>query len=83
MYKVLLEHQAARELDTLPLEVFRRVDAGIEHLGRNPRPPGCLKLSHQEGYRIRISKYRVLYEIDDRAKTVTIYRVKHRSQAYR
>ncbi len=83
MYKVFLEHQAARELDSLSLEAFRRADAAIARLGENPRPPGCLKLSGEEGYRIRVGRYRILYEVDDRTKSVTIYRVKHRSQAYR
>lgn len=83
MYRVRYERQAARQLDDLPLEVYRRVDSAIEHLALNPRPPGCLKLSAEEGYRIRIGKYRVLYTVDDQTKSITIYRVKHGSQAYR
>jgi mRNA interferase RelE/StbE len=83
VYRVRYERQAARQLDDLPLEVYRRVDSAIEHLALNPHPPGCLKLSAEEGYRIRIGKYRVLYTVDDQTKSITIYRVKHRSQAYR
>ena len=41
------------------------------------------KLAADEGYRIRAGDFRILYRIDDRAKEVIIYRVKHRREAYR
>ena len=34
-------------------------------------------------YRIRIGTYRVVYEIDDNRKTVTIVTVGHRGDVYR
>ncbi len=52
-------------------------------LAENPRPDGAKKLKGETGYRIRVGNYRVLYEIDDAAQLVIIYRVKHRRDVYR
>jgi mRNA interferase RelE/StbE len=52
-------------------------------LKENPRPVGCKKLTNQEGYRIRIGNYRILYTIEDENKIVMIYRVGHRRDVYR
>jgi mRNA interferase RelE/StbE len=36
-----------------------------------------------KGYRIRVGDYRILYEIDDAAETVTVTTVAHRRESYR
>jgi mRNA interferase RelE/StbE len=33
-------------------------------------------------YRLRVGDWRVLYTIDDQAREVRIYRIKHREKAY-
>jgi len=54
-------------------------------LAANPRPPGCRKLqgSGRDDYRLRVGNYRVLYEVDDKARAVRIMRVRHRRDVYR
>ncbi|MCK6438686.1 MAG: type II toxin-antitoxin system RelE/ParE family toxin [Planctomycetes bacterium] len=54
----------------------------LNDLPNDPRPHGHKKLS-VGGYRIRFGDYRLLYNIDDDAKTVYIADVLHRSDAYR
>lgn len=44
---------------------------------------GCQKLVGEDGYRIRVGDYRILYRIDDSAKAIYTYRVKHRKEVYR
>lgn len=39
------------------------------------------KLKGAEGYRLRSGKYRILYEIDDKSRTITIRWVLHRKEA--
>jgi len=34
-------------------------------------------------YRLRVGRYRVVYQIDDRERTVTVEYVRHRGSAYR
>ncbi|MFN8455653.1 MAG: type II toxin-antitoxin system RelE/ParE family toxin [Anaerolineae bacterium] len=40
-------------------------------------------MTDEPGYSLRVGVYRILYEIDDAARVVTIYRVKHRREVYR
>ncbi|MCZ6552198.1 MAG: type II toxin-antitoxin system RelE/ParE family toxin [SAR324 cluster bacterium] len=55
----------------------------VESLGDNPRPAGCVKLKGREGWRIRVGRYRVVYEIDDRGGTITVLHIGHRRDIYR
>ncbi len=52
-------------------------------LEENPRPFDIKKLHGQEGYRLRVDDYRVLFTIDDSTKTVMTYAIGHRRQIYR
>jgi mRNA interferase RelE/StbE len=57
--------------------------ARIADLAGNPRPPGCQKLSAQERYRLRVGRYRVVYEIRDRELVVLVVKVADRKDVYR
>ena len=82
-YTPLILRGAQRELGALDPIAFERVCAAIRALRDVPRPIGCRKLAGREGWRIRVGAYRVLYEIDDAARAVTIYHVGHRRDVYR
>jgi mRNA interferase RelE/StbE len=48
------------------------------------RPPGVQKLRGAENqWRLRVGDYRVVYEIDDRQRTIDIVRIRHRREVYR
>jgi mRNA interferase RelE/StbE len=84
VYEVYLERAAERDLKRLPAQDFHRVIPRIKALAENPRPAGCRKLtSSRSDWRIRIGDYRVVYEIDDKAKAVRVMHVKRRREAYR
>ena len=82
-YSLLILPRAQKELARLPDREFERVRDAIRSLPETPRPPGCLKLSGRDGWRIRVGDYRVVYEIDDKAHTVTVQHVGHRRDVYR
>jgi mRNA interferase RelE/StbE len=52
-------------------------------LRENPRPANCRKLTGRDGWRIRIGDYRVIYEINDAAPSLTVFHVGHRREVYR
>ena len=82
-YQVEIAPAAQRDVKRLPPEVIRKVDAAMLELEQTFRPHGCTKLEGSEGeYRVRVGDYRILYVIDDKAKLVTIARVRHRRDAY-
>lgn len=82
-YSVRLKPRAERDLDRLPLPVARRIWQRLLDLEEEPRPRGATKLKGEEGYRIRIGDYRVVYLVDDRQLVVDIVRIAHRREAYR
>jgi mRNA interferase RelE/StbE len=82
-YRLFLLPRAQKELARLPTDSYERIRAAIRALAEEPRPPGCRKLTGREGWRIRIGDYRVLYEIEDTPKTVTVVQVGHRRDVYR
>ncbi|MCJ7565251.1 MAG: type II toxin-antitoxin system RelE/ParE family toxin [Candidatus Aminicenantes bacterium] len=82
MYELLLLPAAQKDLDNLEAPVFARILKKIRALSKDARPPGCLKLTDEDGYRIRTGDYRILYRIDDALKRIYIYRIKHRIDVY-
>jgi mRNA interferase RelE/StbE len=84
VYDVYIERTAERDLKKFPASDFYRIISRIRALTENPRPTGCHKLSGSKtDWRIRIGDYRVIYEIDEKAKVVKVMRVRHRREVYR
>ncbi len=82
MYDLFVLPPAQKDLDRLEARSFERIIKMIRSLAGNPRPPGCLKLTSEEGYRLRVGDHCVLYRVDDSSRRIYIYRVKHRKNAY-
>jgi mRNA interferase RelE/StbE len=82
-YSLSILRKAQKELAQLPLDSYRRVLQAIRALANDPRPSGCRKLTDREGWRIRVGNFRVIYDIDDGNRVVTILHVGHRRDVYR
>jgi mRNA interferase RelE/StbE len=82
-YDLEIKKSAAKELADLPSKDLSRIVERIQALAIAPRPSGSEKLSGEDKYRIRQGDYRVLYEVDDTARKVTVVRVAHRREVYR
>jgi len=82
-YRILVRKSAADELARIPKKDLRRIVDRIRSLEEEPRPQGGEKISAQERYRIRQSDYRIVYSIDDAARTGEIFKIGHRSEIYR
>jgi mRNA interferase RelE/StbE len=80
-YRVLILPRAQRQLRNLPATVGSRVGPRIVALGTSPRPPDASKIQARDLWRIRIGDLRVIYLIDDRARTISIARVARRSES--
>ena len=84
MYEVYLERSAERDLKRVSSDDFHRIVSRIQDLAEKPRPEGCRKITGSiSDWRIRIGDYRVIYEIDDKARIVRVMRVRHRKEVYR
>ena len=84
-YKLLIKPSAGKELEAVGSKGDRHlIVQRIHALVADPRPPGSEKLAgYDDRYRIRQGNYRVVYEIDDDAIEVTIYKIGHRREVYR
>jgi len=83
MYEIKIKKSAKKDLDDLDDKIYVRIDRAIQGLKNDPFPRGVKKLTGEENrYRIRVGKYRILYEIDQKDKTIVIYRIKLRKTAY-
>ena len=82
-YTIVILRRAQKELAELPLEAYTRIRDAIRKLGEEPHPPGCVKLSGRDGWRIRVGRYRVIYEIGNVQRQVTVIHVGHRREVYR
>jgi mRNA interferase RelE/StbE len=83
-YKILIKPSAVKDIEAIPLKKDRRriVDR-ITKLAKNPRPPGCEKLSGQDKYRLRQGRYRIVYSIEDQDLVVYVIKVGHRKDVFR
>lgn len=82
-YHLKIIRKAEKDLDNIKGKDFAVIKKKILSLSENPRLFGCKKLTNEEGYRIRMGNFRILYRIADHEKEVIIYRVKHRRDVYR
>ena len=82
-YRVIIRHQAEKELGRLGHDERNRIGRKLLLLESDPRPTGVIALQGRPGFRIRIGNYRVLYEVDESSKTVTITAIGHRRDVYR
>lgn len=83
MYRLRVLRRALKDIAALPKDYARLVSQHIGRLAQEPRPPDAKKLRGTKEYSLRVGTYRILYDINDEVSTVTVYRVKHRREAYR
>ena len=81
-YCLLITRKSQKQLATLPKKDFLKTKEKIESLALNPRPPGAIKLTGREAWRIRIGNYRVIYEVIDDQLIVKVIKVGHRKDVY-
>lgn len=82
-YEVRILPGALRALRRLSPQDKRRVQAVIELLASNPRPPAALKLTARPEWRVRAGDHRVTYRIEDEVLLVLVITIGHRSNVYR
>ena len=74
---------AEKQLSKLNSPEYDSIKARIYALPDDPQPPDCRKLVDTAGWRIRSGSYRIVYEIDEATKVVTVLKIAHRKDVYR
>ena len=82
-YRVDFTSAVSRQIRKLPKPARIRVLDAAAVLQNDPRLPGARNLVGEDtAWRIRVGEYRLIYDIIDRALTVTVVRVGHRRDVY-
>jgi len=81
-FEVKVTPRAKKELFALPDKIIAAVEEALLELEINPYS-GDYKKLNGDNHRRRIGNYRIVYEIDTGVKLVTVFRIRHRSKAYR
>lgn len=83
-YRITLAPSAARQLRKLDPQARRRIQAALELLAVDPRPPAATQLVGGSGeWRVRTGNYRIVYQIEEDRLLVLVLRLGHRREVYR
>ncbi len=82
-YTIQIERSAQKQLAKINSPFFEAISEKILLLEKDPRPPGCKKLTGRESWRIRVGDYRVIYNISDHILLIMVIDIDHRKQVYR
>ena len=83
-YEIQWHRAARREMRRLPQSDQRRVAMHVAGLANDPQPPGCRRMTGPHvAWRIRVGRYRVVYQIHGNVAIVFIVRVAKRDEVYR
>jgi mRNA interferase RelE/StbE len=84
VYAVEARPRVRKALRQFDVGTRKDVLEAIRSLGANPRPPGVRPLKgHRPWLRLRVGDYRIIYDVDDDARVVTVSVVGHRREVYR
>ena len=82
-YGITLAPPAARQLRKFDPDARRRIQAALELLARDPRPPAATRLVGGSGeWRVHTGDYRIVYEINDDQLLVLVVRMGRRREVY-
>ena len=83
-YAIQFKPAALRQLEKLSRPMRNRIAAKIESLRHDPFPAGCKKLSGlTDAWRVRVSDYRVIYQVQQGILLILVLTVGHRREVYR
>ena len=82
-YSIRIKRSAARELGRIPHDDRKRIIRAIDQLAEQPLAGSLLKGGLRGLRRVRVGRYRVVYEVLDDELVVLVVRVSHRKEAYR
>lgn len=83
-YKLFIKPSVLKQLEKIDPVYRSKIRDKIRLLETDPRHHGSIKLSGEENaYRIRVGKYRIVYEIYDSKVLVCVFNVDHRKDIYR
>jgi mRNA interferase RelE/StbE len=82
-YSIQIKASAAKVLRRLSKETRLRLVSAIDRLANEPLAGAALKGEFSGLRRLRVGRYRVVYEVQNEQLVVLVVRVGHRKEIYR
>lgn len=79
-YDIQFKPKSVKDIESLPSRIQARVLVRIEEMSNDLKGDVRRLTNFTPEYRLRVGDYRVLFEIE--GKTIIIYRIRHRREAY-
>ena len=84
MYGILFSRDAIKVLRRMPRNTARLIRSKIDGLAQDPYAPNnnVKKLVGRPGYRLRVGDWRVIYDLDNGLRILSVERIAPRGGAY-
>lgn len=82
-YSLRIKASAVKSLRRVPTAERLRLIEAIDRLATEPTAGGVLKGEFRGLRRLRVGRYRIVYEVDEGELTILVVRIGHRSDVYR
>jgi mRNA interferase RelE/StbE len=83
VYRLDIPHAVQKSLDKFQTQERSRIYSAALRLKDEPRPNNVERLKSVKLWRIREGDYRIVYDINDTDKIITIVKIGHRREIYR
>jgi mRNA interferase RelE/StbE len=82
-YSLRIKASAVKSLRRVPTAERLRLIEAIDRLATEPTAGGVLKGEFRGLRRLRVGRYRIVYEVDEGELTILVVRIGHRKDVYR
>jgi mRNA interferase RelE/StbE len=84
MYRISFSRDAIKTLRRMPQNTSRLIRSKIDGLAQDPYAPNnnVKKLVGRPGYRLRVGDWRVIYDLDNGLRILSVERIAPRGGAY-
>ena len=84
MYEIFFSRKASHSVNALQETYKKKIGKILKNLKENPFSYPYRRIEGKTNmYRIRIGKYRVLYKVDEKERTITVLKIDKRSRVYK
>ena len=83
MYEVLLTREAEKQLKSIDKRYQKAIAQALLRLSANPQVGEALAYDLKGQYRVKVSRYRIVYEINYAEKQVFVLMIEYRKDVYR
>lgn len=83
MYQVKFTRLAEKQFKKLPLKFQKLCQKSIDKLAQYPKVGEPLRGELKGFYKLRFSRYRIIYQLLHHSITIVIFEIRHRKEIYK